>query len=274
MNDNNSLFGILDTNGMRAVLIGVFSILSLFLLAETINIAANFGRSGIPATDTITVQGDGQATLAPDVARVSFTVENTKATVADAQAATTKQANAALDYVKGQGVAEKDIKTLSYNISPQYSYPSLGNPTPCVGDVCPVTYTRSPKIIGYQVSETIQVTMRDLTKVGELLGGLGNLGVQNVNGPAFALDDSTSGYSAARADAIDKAKAQAALLADQLDVRLGKIVNFSESSGGNQYPVYATGMMSASDAKAAPTPTVPTGENTYNASVSITYEIR
>lgn len=265
---NNSLYELLDNSGIRIALIGVLAILSLFLLAETIDIASDFGRSGVPATDTITVQGDGQATLPPDVARISFSVENTSATVAETQAATIKQANAALDFVKEQGVAEKDIKTLSYNISPQYSYPN-----PCAyGTVCP-DYYRAPKITGYQVSQSIQVTVRDLTKVGEMLGGLGELEVQNVNGPSFALDDSTEGYSAARADAIDKAKAQAKLLADQLNVRLGKIVNFSESSGDYPYPMmYGLGV--ASESKASPTPEVPAGENTYNASVSITYEIR
>lgn len=255
--------------GMRSSVIGVFCILSLFLLAETINIAANFGRTGVPATDTITVQGDGQATLPPDVARISFTVQNTAKAVADAQSATTKQANSAIEYVKGQNVEEKDIKTLSYNISPQYSYPN-----PCLlGAVCPAYEDRTPKITGYQVSETVQVTMRDLTKVGELLGGLGKLEVQNVSGPAFALDDSTAGYNAARADAINKAKTQAGLLAKQLGVRLGKIVNFSESSGGYAYPmVYGIG--SEMTVSKADTPNIPTGENTYNASVSITYEIR
>lgn len=266
---NNSLYEIFDNGGMRGAVIGVFCILSLFLLAETINIAANFGRSGVPATDTITVQGDGQATLPPDVARISFTVQNTAKTVAGAQEATTRQANAAIEYVKTQGVAEKDVKTLSYNINPQYSYPN-----PCTeGRMCPVYSDNTPKITGYQVSETIQVTMRDLSKVGEMLGGLGKLEVQNVNGPAFALDDSTAGYSAARSDAINKAKTQAKLLADQLGVRLGKIVNFSESSGGYNYPIYGLGMAAESKAL-APTPNVPVGENTYNASVSITYEIR
>ncbi|MDP2655376.1 MAG: SIMPL domain-containing protein [bacterium] len=265
--NNNSLYEIFDNGGVRVALIGALSILALFLLAETISIAANFGRSGVPATDTITVQGDGQATMPPDVARISFTVDNTSATVAQAQEATTKQANTALDFVKGQGVAEKDIKTLSYNISPQYSYPN-----PCAyGAICP-DYYRAPKITGYQVSETIQVTMRDLTKVGELLGGLGKLEVQNVNGPAFALDDSTAGYGAARADAINKAKTQGELLAKQLGVKLGKIVNFSESSGGYQYPMMAYGLGGASEKSAVPD--VPVGENTYNASVSITYEIR
>jgi uncharacterized protein YggE len=255
---------------LRVAAIGVLGILSLFLLAETLSVATSFGRSGVPATDTITVQGVGQATVAPDVARISFSVQNTATTVADAQAATTRQANAAIDYVKGQGIAEKDVKTLSYNISPQYSYPN-----PCApGMLCP-TYSGTPKITGYQVSETIQVTMRDLTKVGAMLGGLGKLEVQNVNGPDFALDDSTAGYSAARADAIDKAKTQAKLLAGQLGVHLGKIVNFSESSGGYAMPMmYAKDSAVMSVGAAAPTPSVPTGENTYSASVSITYEIR
>ncbi len=264
--DNKSLNEILATNSVRGALIGVLAILALFLLAQTITTAENFGRPSVAATDTIVVTGDGQASLAPDVARVSFTVQNVASAVADAQAATTKQANAALDFVKGQGIADKDVKTLSYDISPQYSYPS-----PCVaGTVCPPYGT--PKITGYQVSETIQVTLRDLSSVGTFLGGLGKLSVQNVSGPNFTLDDTTAGYDAARADAISKAKTQAALLASQLGVRLGKIVNFSESSGGYARPMtYSVGTV---DAKMSPTPNVPTGENTYTASVSITYEIR
>ncbi|MHB8710342.1 MAG: SIMPL domain-containing protein [Minisyncoccota bacterium] len=264
--NTNSFSELFDSGGVRATLIVVLAILALFLLAQTITTAEDFGRPSVPATDTITVQGSGQATLPPDVARVSFTVQNTAPAVADAQAATTKQANAAIDFVKGQGIADKDVKTLSYNISPQYSYP---NPCP-PGALCPA-YGGTPKVMGYQVSETIQVTEHTLSAVGALLGGLGNLGVQNVNGPDFALDDSTAGYDAARADAIDKAKTQAALLAKQLGVHLGKIVNFSESSGGYPGPLYA---MAATSAKVSPTPNIPTGENTYSASVSITYEIR
>lgn len=268
MNDHPFL-NIFGDNGVRIALTGALSILTLFLLAQTITTAGNFGRSGIPATDTITVQGSGQATLPPDVARVSFTVQNTAATVATAQAATTKQANAALSYVKEQGIADKDVKTLSYNINPQYSYP-----TPCSASDSSCPRYSDPKITGYQVSESIQVTIHDLTTVGTMLGGIGKLNVQNVQGPDFALSDATAGYSAARADAIEKAKVQAELLAEQLGVHLGKIVNFSESSGGYAVPMmYGTGA-SMMDSKAAPVPNVPTGENTYNASVSVTYEIR
>lgn len=261
MNDHPFL-NIFGDNGVRIALTGVLSILALFLLAQTITTASNFGRANTPATDTITVNGEGQVTLAPDVARVSFTVTNSAPTVSDAQAATTRQANAAIEFVKGQGIKEKDIKTSSYNINPQYSYSDGSG------------MMRTPKITGYEVSETIQTTIRDLTSVGAFLGGLGKLEVQNVNGPSFMLDDSTAAYDAARADAIAKARLQAEVLAEQLGVHLGKIVNFSESSGGYQVPtMYGAGVMMSAKAVDA-TPDVPTGENKYTASVSITYEIR
>lgn len=266
--DNNTFNEMLATNGMRGAIIGVLAILSLFLLAETLSLVKDFGRSGVPATDTITVNGDGQATMAPDVARVSFTVQNTAKTVAEAQAATTKQTNAALDFVKKQGIADKDVKTISYNIYPQYSY---GAPCPA-GASCPAY--REPKITGYQVSQSVQVSVRKLELVGDILSGLGQLEVQNVSGPDFALDDPTAGYDAARADAIAKAKAQAQALANQLGVHIGKIVSFSESSGGYPGPVMYGMGMGAGKADVAAAPSVPTGQNTYSATVNITYEIR
>jgi hypothetical protein len=267
MNTDDKTLHIAPPKRLEYAAATLLFVLAGFLIVQIIGSLQSLGRSSNPATDTVTVQGQGQATMPPDVARVSFTVENTKATVADAQAATTKQANAALDFVKGQGVADKDVRTLSYNIYPQYSYPRCSD-----GAYCPDGGT--PKVTGYRVSETVEVKLHDLTKVGDLLAGLGTLEVQNVSGPAFALDDATAGYDAARADAIAKAKAQAELLAKQLGVRLGKIVNFSESSGGYPVPMYAYGMGGgASDSKAT-APNVPAGENTYNASVSVTYEIR
>lgn len=266
---NSNFFSeLFDIKAMRYALVAVFTLLALFLFSQTVATMQNLGRSSGPATDTITVHGSGKATLPPDVARISLTVQHTSPTVAEAQVATTKQTNTVIDAVKGQGVANTDVKTDSYTISPQYSYPNQ-----CAdGARCP-TYSGSPKITGYQVSQSIQVTVRDLTKVGTLLEKLGTLEVQNVYGPNFALDDSTTGYDAARADAIENAKTQAKLLAKQLGVHLGKIVNFSESSSDYNYlknAVYASPM----DSRGAAVPSIPVGENTYNAEVSVTYEIR
>ncbi len=269
MNDT-PISGIFSTRGARVGVVSVLGMLALFLLVETIDGLKTLGRAESPATDTITVQGNGEAMMAPDVAYVSFTMQNKADTVADAQRQTTKEAEGALAFLDEQDIEKKDIKTLSYNISPEYSYPN-----PC-GYGLPCPYSGTPKIVGYQVSETMQVTIRDLAEVGVVLGGLGELGVENVSGPSFALDDATAGYNAARADAIEKAKKQAKEIEDQLGVSLGKIVNFSESTGG-YYPMYGKydmgrgGMMEAS---VSPAPSIQPGENIYSASVSITYEIR
>lgn len=264
----NNHLELLGNNSIRIAVTGVLCILALFLLVETAVTAKDYGRASAPATNTVTVTGTGQTALAPDIARITFSVENTDTTVADAQSATTKQANAAIAYVAAQGIADKDVTTLSYNISPQYSYPA-----PCTSNAyCPV---RSPKITGYSVSETVQVTVRDLTKVSGLLQGLGQQNVQNISGPNFGLNSPTAGQDAARKLAIDNAKEQAETLAAQLGVRLVRIVSFSDNAGG--YPVYGMGVSAkAMDmaSSVAPAPMIPTGQNTYTDNVSITYEIR
>lgn len=265
MNDTHEFLG---NKGIRIAVIGTLAILALFLFVEAVSVVQNFGRSGIPATETITVTGSGQASMAPNVAHIGFTVQHTAATVKEAQDATTKQTNAAIAYAKEQGVAEKDIRTQSYNISPEYSYPR-----PCTaGMLCPQYENNTPKITGYQVAQSIQLTIRDLDKTGTILGGLGGLQVQNISGPDLTLDDPTAAHNAARADAIAKAKTQAKVLADQLGVHLGRIVSFNESVGGGVY--YSKAYALAADSAAAPAPEIPTGENDYSANVTITYEIR
>lgn len=264
----NDSVDILRSSRVQFAVVAVLFLLAAFLAVETLGALKGMGRPGAPATDTITVMGTGQATVAPDIARISFTVDNTAKTVSAAQDLTTKQTNAALDFLKKEKIDDKDVRTLAYQISPEYSYPG-----PCAtGMYC----VQTPTVTGYRVSQTIEVKVRNLSSVGGLLEGIGKLEVQNVSGPSFALDDPTAGNDAARAEAIAKAKAQAETLAEELGVSLGKIVNFSESGGGYPVPMYAYGMggaeLQARDMKVAPS--VPTGENTYYASVSITYEIR
>jgi uncharacterized protein YggE len=267
MNDSEQTIHISPPKHIEWAAVAVLSMLGLFLLVETIGAFGEIGQP-MPAMNMITVSGSGSVMAPPDIAHITFSVQNTAPTVAEAQAVTTKQGNDAIDYVKGQGIAEKDIKTLSYNITPQYSYP-----TPCPrGSLCPEYYDSTPKIIGYQVAQTVQITVRDLDKVSPLLAGLGEQNVQNVYGPDFALDDPASVKNEARAEAIGDAKKQAKELAKELGVRLVRIMNFSESNYPISYSVFGKG---ASDfSEAVPAPNVPAGENEYNSNVTITYEIR
>ncbi len=242
---------------------------SLALIAVAISTFGGLGKGpeNISTIPTIAVTGQGDATVVPNIAEFSFTVDKTAATVADAQTAASTLANQAIAAVKQAGVADTDIKTTNYSINPHYTYSS--SPTICPLNGCPPVRQVAD---GYEVSQTIDVQVENTATVGSLLQTIGQMGVTNVGGINFTTKDKNAGQDQARAAAIADAESKAQLLASQLGVRLGKVVNFQES--GN-YPgpiMYAT----ASVAKAADsvTPSIPTGQNTVTENVTVTYEIR
>lgn len=244
------------------------TLLALFLAVKTLDIFMDFGTSDAPYLNTITVEGTGDATAVPDIATISYTITGKGATVGAAQTTSTEIVNKALAVLKDAGIEEKDIKTTSYNVSPEYEYAQ-----PCYyGGTCPVS---NPKIIGYQVLQSLEVKVRDTAKAGEVLQGLGDAGVDNIYGPNFTVDDDDATKEEARAKAIADARAKAKVLAKELGVHLGKVVSFYENSGG--YPMYDKGLGGAegvSMTREAPAPNLPAGENQTTISVSITYEIK
>lgn len=241
-------------------------ILALFLLVQTLEAAMNFGRSDNPYMTTITVEGTGKAAMVPNIAEITFSVTESAANVADAQTAATERTNAALDFLKEQGIEEKDVKTVAYNVYPQYES------QPCYAGYCPQS---TPRITGYQVSQSVEVKVRDTAKAGDVLQGLGNLGVQNISGPNFTVDEDDMIRSEARAEAIAQAKEKAKVLAKELGVSLGDVVSFYENTGPMPYDYYGKGGMAMDAAmESAPAPRLPTGEQETTVSVSITYEIR
>lgn len=215
--------------------------------------------------DTITVSGKGEVMVKPDIATVSFGVTSENLDVAKAQTAATTKMNSIIDLLKTKGVVEKDIKLTNYNIYPRYDY--------LRADIYP--YGGGKQILAaYVVSQTVEVKIRDISKAGEILSGVGTLGVTDVSGLTFTVDNQDEIKDQARDLAIVDAKDQAKILAKGLGVKLVKITAFSEN--GN-YPVYyeinksmALGMGGAD----AAVPQVPMGENKITSNVTITYEIR
>jgi hypothetical protein len=254
------------TKPVRIAATVALSVLALFLAAKAIDAFGNIGRSINPYQTTITVEGTGEATSIPDVARVTFSVTESATTVAAAQEAATAKTDTALDAMKGLGIEEEDLKTLSYNVYPQYEYQA-----PCYSGVCPPT--RAPRITGYEVSQTVEVTIRDTAKAGDVLQALGTTEVQNISGPNFTVDDTDSVKAEAREVAIAEAKEKAKMLAKELGVSLGKVVSYYENQPG--YPMYDSyGYGGAEMAMGAKAPSLPTGEQETSVTVSITYEIR
>ncbi len=219
-------------------------------------------------TNSITVTGTGNAVSIPDVATFSFTVTETAKTVAAAQVAATAKINDALKTVRAAGVADKDISTDSYSINPHYEYS---------GGVCSANYCPPSKqvLTGYDISQTIQVKVRDLAKAGEIFSSIGSVGVQNVNGLNFSIDDPSSVQAEARGKAIADAQNKANLLAKQLGVSLVRVVSFNETGAANYpRPMYAMDSKAGGVANQAPAPEIPAGEQKITDNVEITYQIK
>jgi uncharacterized protein YggE len=242
------------------------SMLAIFLLVMTIDGLHNWGQPDTRPTKTITVSGEGKAVAVPDTATISFTAQATAADVATAQKTMTESVDKALASIKDAGVSKDDVTTSSYNVSPHYEY------TRCTTYSCPPS---TSKVTGYDVSETVQVKIRKTDKVATVLDGLAKAGVQNVSGPNFVIDNPQKVTQDARGEAIKNAKTNAETLAKQLGVHLGKVVDFSENAGSYPRPMYeakAAGVaLDAAMPQAAPS--IPVGQNEYNETVSITYEI-
>ncbi len=252
---------------VRIAIVAVLVLLALFLLAKTWDEA--FGRDINDSYNTITVEGTGSAAMVPDTARITFTVMESAAEVAVAQEGATARTDAAIAALDEMDVEERDIKTLSYNVSPTYA--SQQGCFDGFGRGCPIS---SPVITGYEVMQTIEVKVRDTAKAGDVLAALGGLGVQNISGPEFVVDDETAVQNEARAEAIEEARAKAKELAGDLNVRLGKIVSFSEGGRGGIMPMYEAKATAGMDmAQSAPAPDLPRGQNQFTSNVSVTFRI-
>lgn len=247
----------------------VLMVLAVFLAARTVNEFKRYHTIGTdaPVHNTISVSGEGEAFAVPDVATFTFSVTEEELVVAEAQQLTSRKVDSALEFLRGQGVAEKDIKTVSYNIYPRYEFERIV----CITYPCP---EGKRALAGYEVSQTIEVKVRALAGAGTLLGGLGEIGVTNVSGLAFSVDDEEAIQREAREKAIVQAKEKGKQLAADLGVRLMRIVSFNESGGPVYFRTYAAEAFGKGGADVAAVPEVPVGENRIVSNVTITYEIR
>lgn len=276
MPERSFIDSITTDNRIRAFVVLVLIMLSLFLLGEALSVfkSMRFIGSGVTATNTITVSGEGEVFAVPDTATFSVSVIEKAKDVETAQTAATKKGNAIIAYLKGQGIEEKDIQTTDYSVNPQYEYQQASCPASSSGTVvyCP---PGKSVLTGFEVSQTLTVKVRDTEKAGGILSGVGSLGASSVSGLSFTVADEDLLQDQARDKAITDAKNKAESLAKSLGVRVVRIVGFNEN--GN-YPIYyaKAEMSMAADGRggAAPSPTIPVGQNKITSNVSVTYEIR
>ena len=246
----------MNNNYKPLIWVGTLSLLmlSLFLLVKT-NQTLNTANTA----NTVSFNGEGKVLAKPDIAVISASIVTEATTSKAAQDDNSKKSTQVTDFLKKQNIDEKDIKTTNYNIYPQYNYR---------------VYTK-PQITGYQVSQSLEIKVRNLDDISTILDGLVAAGSNQVNNLGLQVDDPEKLKEEARAKAIEDAKSKADVLKKQVGIKLGKIVGFSENTGG--YPMYelkGMGIGGGGDASSVPAPSIPTGENEIIVNITITYQIK
>lgn len=220
---------------------------------------------------TITVEGQAEVFAVPDIATFTFSVTETEEDAATAQNNASEKVNAAIEYLKGEGIEDKDIKTTSYNSYPKYEWIQVQ----CITAPC---QPGRQELVGYEVRQTISVKVRDTEMTGDLIAGIGGLDINTISGVTFTVDDMDSLEAEARDAAIADARAKAREMAKALGVRLDDVISFSEDSPYSYYDDYGIAearsfSMEAGLGGAVSAPSIPTGENKVTSRVFVTFEI-
>jgi uncharacterized protein len=210
---------------------------------------------------TISVSGQGEAKGTPDQAHLSAGVVTEGKTAAEALSANSRAMNDVFATLKRLGIPEKNIQTSNFNVSPQYPPYNSNGPQP------------PRRIIGYQVTNTVYVTVDGIDNVGPALDALVRSGANESSGISFGIKDPKPLEETARRDAVEEAMAKARTLADAAGVHLGRILSINEGGGyAPPIPMMARDIANAG-VSALPTP-VAAGEATVLVNVSIVYEIQ
>ena len=174
----------------------------------------------------------------------------------------------AIAFIKEQGITEDDIKTTSYSLNPQYDYNWCDEEA--YGRPC------SPKIIGYQLDQGVEVKMRDFDKINTIIGGLSDKGINRISNVRFEIDDPEAYKNEARIQALNKIKERANLLSQETSIRLGRIITISE--GQFAYPAYRAldiekAIAGSPEDSVSPAP-IESGTEEISITLSVTYELK
>jgi uncharacterized protein YggE len=208
-----------------------------------------------PLEHTISVTGVGRVLMTPDTAdlRLGVVVQRPTASAARTEAAAAMTRVVAV--IKAAGIADKDIQTAMLSLQPVYDYSTNSNP---------------PKLIGFQVVNTVAVIVRDLAKTGDLIDDAVEAGATSIDGVSFRVENPTAVESQARRAAVADARAKADQLAAAAGVSIVGVSVISEQSAPVPYPMpFAAGAAVARDES---TPVQP-GQSEIAISVTIVYRI-
>jgi len=203
----------------------------------------------------VIVTGVGEVQVVPDIGYINIGVRSEGNTVSEAIAANNELAKSIQTALFEQGVEEQDIQTSNFNVYQQSDYDFSGNPTN----------------IYYSVENTVNVTVRQIDKMGVILDASARGGANNIYGVYFDVQDKSEALSTARLKAVQSAQAQALELASAAGQELGKMISI-DSSTTSPEPFYAYGMGGGGGmAESVP---IASGQVSVSAQVQLTFAIK
>jgi uncharacterized protein YggE len=210
-----------------------------------------------PPARLIALSGHGEVKAKPDMAIVSVGVLIQARTAREALSQNTKAMEKVLASLKSAGIEAKDIQTSNFTVNPRYDY-GQNNAQP-------------PRLVGYDVSNSVQVSVRKLDTLGSVLDQVVSDGSNQINGIGFAIADDAKLMDEARKLAVADAEHKANLYASAARISLGQIMNLTEASVQPPQPLMYKTMRQEAAPSAVP---VAEGELTVAIDVSITWEIK
>lgn len=160
---------------------------------------------------TIVISATGVVEREPDIARLMVTVETVAAAAQTATAANAARMQTLLEALQREGIVEDLIRTVSYDVVPEYGRPRMDPP-------------REPEIMGYRVRNTVQITIEALPRAGAIIDAALAAGANRVSGLTFGLRDTEQARREALAQAITKARADAEVLAEAAGHQVGQLL--------------------------------------------------
>lgn len=210
------------------------------------------GGAGDATPPGISTQGTGKVTGTPDTVTVVLGVQTQGAEANVALAENAQRATALIDTLKAEGVEAEDIQTSDLSVQPVFA-------------------PGGSAITGYQVTNQVTATVRDVSKAGGLIDAAAGASGDaiRVQQTSFSIADDSELRAQARARAVQQAKDQAGQIADAAGVRLGDVRSITEVPAGTPGPYPQAG--TAFD-RAPSTPVEP-GSQELTVSVSVVYDI-
>jgi uncharacterized protein len=243
------------------ILLGAFGIIALVFATILVsrNSISNVGTTSSAASQvkTITASGEGVIEAVPNVAYVNLGVVTEGKELAQVQKGNSDKMAKVIASLTKLGIRKEDIKTTNYNVNPKYDYNQN---------------TGVSTIIGYTVSNTLEVTINDITKTGNLLDEVVASGSNSVNSVIFGLKDKTVLYNQALELAVKDAKAKATAMGKGSGISSIQVSKVTEVSNINT-PVYFERSAAAMDVAKQATP-ISEGELKVTANVTVEFSFK